>query len=152
MPVEPAMLYFAYGSNMSAGRMQQRIPNATVLGTARVQDRQLVCNKLGRDGSGKANLIHRSGYVVYGVLYELPPADIAELDKIEGGYRRISIQTFSWRYDPIRAETYEAEVLTDDPTPFEWYRELMLAGARENGLPEDYVLYLEQLQVRPGKS
>lgn len=137
---------------MSTNRMQARIPAAVPIGSAFVQNRKLVCNKLGRDGSGKANLTCQPGYTVHGVLYELSPAEIETLDIIEGGYRRISIQVTTGEQKRDRAETYEAEVLTHDPVPFDWYREYILTGAREHGLPEEYVWHLEQLPVRPGKA
>ncbi len=143
------MLYFAYGSNMNTARMQSRIPTAVPTGAAFVQDRKLVCNKLGRDGSGKANLARQPGHMVHGVLYELPPEDIKVLDAIEGGYRRISIWVNAGEKKPARAETYEAEVLTHDPVPFDWYQEHILTGAREHGLPEEYVRQLEQIQAQP---
>jgi len=143
------MLYFAYGSNMNTARIQARVSIAVPTGVAFVQDRKLVCNKLGRDGSGKANLARQPGHMVHGVLYELPPEDIKVLDAIEDGYRRISIRVNAGEKKPAQAETYEAEVLTHDPVPFDWYREHILTGAREHGLPGEYVRQLEQLRARP---
>ena len=46
-------LYFAYGSNLCANRMLERVPSARVIAPARVDDRQLSLGKQGRDGSGK---------------------------------------------------------------------------------------------------
>jgi len=143
------MLYFAYGSNMNTARMQLRIPGASVIGPACVMGRQLIFNKLGRDGSGKANIVCRAGRIVHGIIYKMNVSDLDALDEIEKGYRRISIWVNSREEKPARVETYEAEMLTHDPVPFDWYREHILTGAREHGLPGEYVRQLEQIRARP---
>ena len=142
------MLYFAYGSNMSTPRMRARIPSASALRTGWIPDRKLVCNKLGGDNSGKANLVHAPGWTAYGVLYELPREALRALDAFEAGYRRITTRVFLSRGKTVRAQTYAAERFTDDPVAFDWYRAYILAGAREHGLPAGYIRYLEQLPVR----
>ena len=65
------MLYFAYGSNLAAERLRERVGAFAVLGPARADGRRLECNKLGRDGSGKANLVEAPGEVAWGVVYGL---------------------------------------------------------------------------------
>ncbi len=68
-------LYFAYGSNMTSARLRARIPSARSVGAARIDGRRLVCNKRGRDGSGKANLCASPGGEAWGVVYEVDAAD-----------------------------------------------------------------------------
>jgi len=142
------MLYFAYGSNMSTRRMRARIPSAEVVGPASIQDRVLVCNKLGRDGSGKANLVPRPGRTAHGVLYAMSEAAFQLLDTFETGYRRVEVCVVTATGKAVRARMYEAELLTDDAVPFDWYREHILAGAREHGLPRAYLRHLECLPYR----
>ncbi len=125
--------------------MQAHIPSAVAMHIAYMPDRKLVCNKLGRDGTGKANLVRQRGQMVYGVLYALSPAALQVLDGFDAGYRRIKARVFISGQDPVCVQTYEAERLTDDPVPLDWYRAYIIAGAREHGLPADYVRYLEQL-------
>jgi len=142
------MLYFAYGSNISTHRMQARIPSAMAGYTGYVPDRKLVCNKLGADGSGKANLIPRPGWTTYGILYELSPDALQVLDAFETGYRRVEIRVFLQGQAGVCAQMYVAQQLTDDPVAFDWYRAYIVAGAREHGFPATYIRYLEQLPVR----
>ena len=49
-------LYFAYGSNLKTERMKERIPSAMVKGISTLRGYQFKLNKLGKDGSAKANI------------------------------------------------------------------------------------------------
>jgi hypothetical protein len=84
-------LYFAYGSNLCASRLRGRVPSAVAVGRARLPGRRLVTDKLGRDGSGKANLREDAAATVWGVIYEIHSAHWAELDACERGYSRVSL-------------------------------------------------------------
>jgi len=133
---------------MSTARLTGRIPVKSVIGPACLPDHALICNKQGRDGSGKANIIIRNDCEVYGVLYELHQHHFATLDRIEGGYRRMTLTVYPTASEKIGAQTYIAYQLTTDPVPFDWYRDLMITGAREHGLPETYIHFLQALPVR----
>lgn len=142
------ILYFAFGSNMCTVRMKQRIPSAKVVGPATLPHWILVCNKLGRDGSAKANIVRRHGAVVHGVLYKLNSNDLEILDQIEAGYQRKTLKVISSASTSARAEAYVGTRLTTNPLPFGWYKDLILSGAREHGLPESYLNFLDRLPVR----
>ena len=64
--------YFAYGSNMSRARLQERVPEARSLGRAQLPGFGLRWNKPGRDDSGKANIVPAEAEIVWGVLYDFP--------------------------------------------------------------------------------
>ena len=49
-------------------------------------------NKVGRDGSGKANLVVQEKTCAWGVVFELGAADWDVLDRFEPGYARRSCQ------------------------------------------------------------
>jgi len=138
-------LYFAYGSNMSSERLRARTPSAISLGRARLPDHVLRWHKLGRDGSGKCDIepTDASGEDVWGVLYEIDLADKDALDAVEGlgvGYDEYAgrVQTDSGVRDAL---TYKARPDRIDPDlrPRGWYKAHVLRGAREHGLPADYV-------------
>lgn len=59
------LYYFAYGSNMSVSRLQSRITIEEDVGAAYLEGWQMVFNKRGRDGSGKANLIANPDFVTW---------------------------------------------------------------------------------------
>lgn len=140
--------YFAYGSNMLNSQMKRRLPSARPIGIAWLDNKRMVCNKRGRDGSGKANLIESVGSITWGVLYEVDQRDLPKLDAIEGGYRRITLSVRDGNDVPVRAETYVADLTTNDATAFESYKRRLIAGAREHGLPNAYVAYLEEIPSR----
>jgi hypothetical protein len=137
--------YFAYGSNMSSARLRERVRSARALGAARLDGFAWRCNKRGADGTAKANLEREAGSSVWGVLYELDRADLAVLDRAEGGYRRIGVAV-DWQGERAPAETYVSDRLCGD-APAAWYLAFLLAGAREHALPSDWVAALEALMT-----
>ena len=142
-------LYFAYGSNLCASRLRRRVASAVVVGRARLPGRRLVTDKLGRDGSGKANLREDAAATVWGVIYEIHSSHWAELDACELGYSRVSLEVVTEAGERLLAQTYVSETLTADPVPYAWYKRLVIEGAREHGLPADYVAMLEAWPERP---
>ncbi|GIV89167.1 MAG: hypothetical protein KatS3mg055_1685 [Chloroflexus sp.] len=142
------VLYFAYGSNMSLERLRSRIASVKVIGRAFLKDWNMVLNKRSRDGSGKANLVESPGDVTWGVLYEIHNSDLDTLDRVEGGYQRITVQVQQPDGTVVEAVTYISGNLTNDPRPYRWYKELILSGAREHNLPQDYIARLEGLPVK----
>jgi len=149
--LEPAMsaLYFAYGSNLKWERMRERVPSARREAVAFLEDYRLVCNKRGRDGSAKANLVEAAGDRVWGVLYRVEPDHLALLDRFEMGYERIEVEVRTTTGNARCASTYRSDRITDDPVPFDWYRGMILEGAREHGLPDEYLAALEAIPTRP---
>ena len=111
---------------------------------------------MGADGSGKCTLIStgNTATVAYGVLYELPDSDGARLDRAEGvhtgGYIRCSIHLRCLDGD-TGAVTYIASDRHVDPAcvPFDWYRDLVVAGAIEHGLPAPYIDELARIPAVP---
>ena len=147
-----SVLYFAYGSNLKTGRMRQRVSSARKEAVAFLEHHRLVCNKRGRDGSAKANLAPAAGHRAWGVLYRIDPAHLEALDRFEGGYERVEVEVRTAAGDTRRATTYRSDQIASDPTPFDWYRSMILEGAREHGLPEEYLALLEALPARPDES
>jgi gamma-glutamylcyclotransferase len=140
-------LYFAYGSNLCLGRMRERVASARVVGPARVAGYRLALDKRGADGSGKANLVPDAGAGVWGVVYAIAAGDWTRLDACEPGYARIEVEARTPQR-PLAAWTYRARILTDDPVAFDWYKRLIVEGAREHGLPEEWLETLAGLPER----
>ena len=71
------MLYFAYGSNLSSLRLQQRVPSARLVTTGRLLQHALLFHKIGRDGSAKCNAFYTGleADTLYGALYRIEPKD-----------------------------------------------------------------------------
>lgn len=153
------MQYFAYGSNLLTQRLRDpaRAPSAAALGVASARGFVMRFHKIGTDGSGKCTLIQSGddADVVYGVLYEFADSDLAGLDREEGvhlgGYARHSLRLWLPYGGTTEAMTYIAGGRYIDAAclPFDWYRDLVVAGAREHGLPPAYVEELVRTPAVP---
>lgn len=86
--------YFAYGSNISRQRLENRVGKVTVLGKAKLYGYKLIFNA----GEGKANVIKtgnskgKNADYVEGVIYELTRIQLKILDFYEGSpvyYNRV---------------------------------------------------------------
>ena len=145
--------YFAYGSNMSSARIRARVGACPALGVAWLERFELRFHKLGRDGSGKCDVHHTGcpGHRVHGALFHLDAWQQARLDEFEGtGYERRRLHVghpegtrTAWVY--VARSTHVAARLR----PFDWYKALVVNGAREHGLPRVYVDALESVRAMP---
>ncbi|UUP20060.1 gamma-glutamylcyclotransferase family protein [Nitratireductor thuwali] len=143
-PPEP-VVYFAYGSNMSTARLRERMPSCKPLGIATLPGLSLRFHKRSVDKSGKCNA-YPSGDdgSVIGVLFSFDPAERAKLDKAEGvgsGYVHAMVTVINEKGRRRKVLTYLAssDYVDDSLKPYGWYKDFVLAGAREHGLPPEYV-------------
>jgi len=145
-------LYFAYGSNLSTERLQARVPSARARCRGRLTRHALRWHKLGRDGSGKCDIVPTTtSSVVWGVLFDVSRDEKHALDAVEGlgiGYfeKEVRIVTDDGER---RALTYHANPARIDAAlrPFDWYKDHVVRGAREHGLPADYIRELERVET-----
>ena len=140
-------LYFAYGSNLSSARLLARVPSARARGAARLDGFALRLDKPGADGSGKANLLATPGALVWGVVYQLDPSDWPALDACEPGYERTAVRV-ALDGAPLAAQTYCSPLYGPGLAAFRWYHRHLVDGAREHGLPEEWIALIEALPVR----
>lgn len=149
------LFMFAYGSNMLTSRITKRAPSAVKLCVGQLTGYKLIFNKKGKDGSAKANLEYtkESSDYVYGVLFQLDLADLTTLDAEEPNYERhrVLIQTVTG--PGVMADIYLAwpEAVHDNILPFDWYIKLVVLGAKEHNLPEDYRAAIESTPVMNDK-
>lgn len=142
-------LYFAYGSNMSSARLRSRLPQALKIGTAELIGYELIFNKVGQDGSAKANA-RRTGNerdVIWGVIYELPEDGLAKLDEIEGdGYQRRTLAVYK-KHQRLEVQSFIASRTDDNLLPFAWYVQHVLSGAMENNLPQRQIDFIAAVKA-----
>ncbi len=143
-------MYFAYGSNLTSARMCARVPSARFVGVARLSGWRLTLDKRGADGSGKANLAPDARAQVWGAAYRLDANEWSGLDAHEPGYERREIQILLGKRVQT-AWTYVSGLRTRDPVAHEWYKRLIVDGARDHGLPEDWIRWLAALPARPAR-
>jgi gamma-glutamylcyclotransferase len=145
--------YFAYGSNMFTPRLTGRTPSAVVLGSASICGYKLTFDKFSIDGSGKCDMEATGNVddVTWGVLFCIDATEITALDKAEGlghGYRKETIRVRNADRE-VSAFAYVATRKESDLEPYHWYKNLVLAGCREHGLPDVYIAAIERV---PSKS
>ncbi len=138
-------VYFAYGSNMLTARLRERMSSCKALGIATLQGRVLRFHKRSVDGSGKCNALATDGEdSVIGVLFSFDPAERANLDKAEGvgnGYERATVTVINSKGRRRKVLTYLAtpDYIDDSLKPYVWYKNLVVVGGTEHGLPPEYI-------------
>jgi len=152
--MDPApFVYFAYGSNMSGERLRaaDRAPSAERKGSGSVAGYRLVFDKVGRDGSGKADCERTDAPLdaVHGALFQIAGRDRQALDRAEGlgnGYDAVQISVLTDSGE-VLALTYLATRKNSALRPYTWYLRHVLAGARQSGLPARYIEAIERVQA-----
>jgi gamma-glutamylcyclotransferase (GGCT)/AIG2-like uncharacterized protein YtfP len=134
------MLHFAYGSNMSRDLMGRHCPDATALGVARLPGWRFIVTR-----DGYASIAPAPDGVVHGVLWRLEGGNLAALDAYEdvagGLYTRCTLPVCR-DARVVHALVYLArERRKGNPRP--GYSELVVAAARDWGLPAEYIRGLE---------
>ena len=123
--------YFAFGSNMSARRMHERLGWSPSRSGAILSDYEMIFNKHSNDG-GKANIMSSPGNIVEGILYSVNEEDLLILDKYEGvaakQYKRHEIEAQNHNKHFITAVTYKALNTGKVSAPTEEYLNYILEG------------------------
>jgi len=133
-------LHFAYGSNMSRALMRKHAPAAEPVGVARLADYRFVITR-----DGYASVVQAKGETVHGVLWRLTSRDVVTLD----AWENVSAGLYRVATLPVRGPAGRAPALvylarsSEEGRPKQGYMELVIAAAREWGLPPDYISSLK---------
>lgn len=151
MGAERTFLNFAYGSNMLTRRIQERVPSARRIATATLAGYELRWHKVNRDGSGKCDIVRvqTPQAKVLGVVYEILSAQKPALDAAEGldnGYDETQLVVQAAGGE-MQVQTYFATKIDPASVPYRWYKALVVAGAKEHGLPSAYIGTLEAVMA-----
>mgnify|MGYP003387801548 CR=1 FL=1 len=145
------MKYFAYGSNMSLLRLQERVPSALRIGTFLLNEHRLCFHKASNDGSAKcdAQQTNNINDVVIGALFEIDKHEKIHLDKAEGlgyGYDEKIVKVLNNSGEAFEALTYYA--IKIDPTlkPYSWYLNHVITGANEINMPAHYLDMIQSIE------
>jgi cation transport regulator ChaC len=143
--------YFAYGSNLSKGRKQERTGLIRRAVRARLRNYRLAFNKEASGGGVYANVVPEEGSEVWGVIYLCNPTAMTQLDRYEGvmggHYVKVSVTVELEDGSLCDAETYIAgeDYIVSEGTPDDWYLDFILTGAIQHELPEDYIADIKRL-------
>ncbi len=142
------MWYAAYGSNLHPLRLAERASSARLMTTSFLPSWSLHFHKRSNDGSGKCNILAGSDGI-HVAVFDISAEDKLALDRIEGlgrGYSE-TILSIPGIGDCV---TYVAQQSHIDGSlaPYDWYKELVLMGARVHGFPDDYLSRISSLPTR----
>ncbi|XP_068584649.1 gamma-glutamylcyclotransferase a [Cebidichthys violaceus] len=147
-------MYFAFGSNLLKERLQLANRSAVFHTTGRLKDHELnfgLCEKSGYTAwhGGVATIASCPGEDVWGVIWTLSNEDLPRLDKQEGvnigiySPLEVSVETDK---GPILCRTYQMMNFHASP-PSPQYKQVVCLGAKQNGLPVEYLKRLEAIQT-----
>ena len=141
---------FAYGSNMFTRKMKDPAPSARAREIARLPGYRLRFNKVSDDGSGKGNIVAtgNAGDETWGVIFEIADEHRAALDKSEGGYMSVPIDVLT-EEGSRSVLTYIArpDRVDNSLRPYTWYKEFVVRGAEQHGLPPEYINKLKIVEA-----
>ncbi|KAG5842385.1 gamma-glutamylcyclotransferase a [Anguilla anguilla] len=147
-------MYFAFGSNLLRERLQMMNPSATFHSIGRLKDYNLNFGVRGEKMSnrwhgGVATIEESIGNEVWGVIWKMNRDDLPNLDKQEGVDKGI------YRPLEVKVDTHEGEVVCRTyqmndframlPSPP--YKQVICLGAKQNGIPSDYIRKLEAMKT-----
>jgi gamma-glutamylcyclotransferase (GGCT)/AIG2-like uncharacterized protein YtfP len=141
--------YFAFGANMSGRVLARRGIAAARSEPACLADHRLVFDQAGLPfvEPAFASLVPAAGQTVWGVLYDLTEVDVARLDRFEtSDYVPVEVSVVGSRSGPTAARAYRTRRPVPERRPSARYLALLCEGAREHGLPVEYV---RDLAARP---
>jgi gamma-glutamylcyclotransferase (GGCT)/AIG2-like uncharacterized protein YtfP len=144
-------MQFAYGSNMDSNRLKQKgieriLENAR---KAKLDGWEFGFTKKGKDG-GKANIIPKTGSVVWGLLLELDSGAVEVMDKSEGigfripHYTKETVRVVTDDGVEHECKTYVAHFHPDrfdeeGVPPSDEYLKHIVDGATIHRLPSEYI-------------
>jgi len=148
-PIVPLRhMYFAYGSNLLNEEILKDAPEAEPFCLAYIPRLRLVFNKHSTErGSDAANVLDDSTATVWGYVYRLSDEGRKGLREREAGYTERSVDAVLLAKDEtpsvVKAFTFVAKQACQvacGAAPS--YLDVVVAGALQRGLPEDYVSWL----------
>jgi len=145
--------YFAYGSNLCrAILVERRGLRPLESRRARLDGHRLAFDlPVGPGERGVANLVVDPAAATWGVCYLLDASACEHLDRTEGVhrgyYRRLQVSVVTDDGTSLAAFAYQGNVSVAGRKPSQRYLGLLLDGAREHGLPEEWIRHLEGLEL-----
>lgn len=141
--------YFIYGSNLCENKLNNRLRdlNEDYLLKKRcsLKNYQFTYNKRSIDGTSKGNLIEKINNEVQGIAILILESTLDKfIEKYEGGYNKVELTICTENnlsnndHLYFKAYTCISENITSN-APSESYVSTIINGARDNGIPEEYI-------------
>lgn len=142
------VFYFAFGSNMARDVfLRRRTMRCDAEGErAELRDHRLAFTEPGLVGGIEpafANIEPAPGRSVHGVLWKIPDEEFKRLLTTESpNYEPVEVEVQAHESGTVKAMALRSRKLQPDTPPSRRYLGLLLAGAREHGLPAEYIAEL----------
>ena len=139
---------------MSTPRIKHRVESATAVSVARLYGHSLQFQKKSIDGSAKCDIMHtkKPDDIVHGVVFEILASEKHILDRYEGlgsGYDQKQVSLALPHGESVAAVTYYAIDIDASLSPYHWYKEHVIRGAREHALPVEHIRAIEAITSVP---
>jgi len=132
------ILYFAYGANLDIRGMELRCPGLRRIGRAVLKNYRLMFK-------GVADAEPAYGHQVHGALYEITTEHLRALDRFESYprfYTRRRLEVITDEGQTVEAVVYLMNNRNQYASPHRGYLNIIIAGCRQWGLPQEYILYI----------
>ncbi|KAK3757969.1 hypothetical protein RRG08_058283 [Elysia crispata] len=160
--VKDTFKYFAYGSNLLRERILINNPSAKFYGIGKLNGYTIAFDSPEGVSTdrwfGGGATIHKvnSPSHVYGVIWDIHNSDLESLDRQESVYNALQVDvevisqsqpeiTEQTSAEVVQCRTYQMFKGKGNTLPSPYYKKVILMGARQNGLPEDYIRFVERL-------
>jgi gamma-glutamylcyclotransferase (GGCT)/AIG2-like uncharacterized protein YtfP len=136
------VFYFAYASNLNQAQMKRWCPGSRFFKTALLEGHRFVYDGFSATWDGAVgNIVKSEVESVWGAIFEISETDRLTLDAFEGyprAYDRVEVEVKDKDGHAYLAMTYfRTGRALGKPHPD--YEKVVLEGAKECALPEDYV-------------
>ena len=141
------VLYFAYGSNMSASQMKKILGWDAPQQAGFLKKFKIVFDQAGFFDSSwsPANIQPNNSDVVEGIIYSLEEKDLKKLDVYERYYERLEVEVVQLQGSSIKAFAYYSPDSKEEKPPSKEYINLALQGRKF--LSPGYLEKLKQYSV-----
>ena len=146
--------YFAYGSNLDVDSMQERCPQANVLGPGCLQGFRLTFTWHSTGwGCGVADVVESTDDEVWGLVYSITTTDLEALDRYEGyprcyGRSQATIQTRKATLENVWLYTVREKAEFIAPSCL--YVDILKRACADYAFPAAYARMLEQIKLIKG--
>lgn len=148
------MRYFAYGSNLDVVSMQDRCPQARVLGPGCLKGFRLgfTWHSTGW-GCGVADVVESEQDEVWGLVFNISTSDLDALDRYEGYptyYGRSQTMIHTGNAVLKNVWVYTVRDKTKFIAPSRMYLDIMKSACAEYEFPDSYARMLGHIKIQKG--
>jgi len=152
LDMDGKFLYFAFGSNLYDQRIRLNCPSAVRVGPGKLSGYRLAFNYNSLRWRGHVATIrdtedgHLWGCIWVICTTELPALDFQEGVHI-GLYRPLQVDVTSLDGMTLSVRTYQMTLpYEENARPSVVYKRVVSTGARQSGLPVDYLKYIDKIE------